>query len=181
MHKSHADFMAGISEHDPKSFYYRRPDLAEPARREAELRFRSIMLRAGATPPQPVTPESLALEQHQERWRTQMPEGLKADLDGRIAASKEVSQAEREAAIAATQRRLGEDRYAALAANPNPPLDRQSFIATEGKRQFDELVRLAKNVRPDLPEHATGDFYVLRSLAAFGKYSQAEQASRPKV
>jgi hypothetical protein len=179
--KSHDEHMATMSEHNPDSPVYRRPDLAVKYRQDAQLKFDALCLRAGVTF-KPDTPQIVAERDEAARWSfSTMPEAWWIDIDAKVAATAALPAMQREANVADMQRRFGETEWQHQADVGRPPtMDRRAFIAAEGQRQYEQMVKAAAEAKPNLPKAAFEDEHTLKMLASVGRYKQGMAANRRK-
>lgn len=132
---------------DPTGPYAARPDLKEAA----EIRMAALLLRAGVQP-KVETPESLAQQQHDERFQFRELHPNQVELIDQRVAEVEKGDVKRQAAELRQQ--VGADEY-------------------------DAMVSEAKRVRPELGG-AAADLTVLRLLAQNGRYRSAYEAGKPR-
>jgi hypothetical protein len=154
--ETHRRSLAAYNPDDPASPVYRRPDLAQQYRDRAEREFDAILTNAGITPPEPETPEQIAEQRFEAQWNAPLPEGLARDIDQQLELEEALDPAARAEHVMALRKEFGNEGYEQLVAE----------------------ARASLNPGEKMPDGALSNSFVLRNMAAYGRYIAAyERAS----
>jgi hypothetical protein len=153
---SHRQHKATYNELDPASVAYGRPDIKAKAHERLDREFEEMLANAGITPPAAPTPQELADEAFEAQWNAPLPAGLAGDIDAQLELEETLDPAARAAHVMALRKEFGNEGYDQLVA--------------EARRSL--------NPGEKMPDGALSNSFVLRNMAAYGRYIAAyERAS----
>jgi hypothetical protein len=149
--ETHRAHLATYNPDDPSSPVFKRPDLAAQYRQRAEDHFRGLLINAGAEPPKPETPEQIAEQRFEAQWNAPLPAGLAGDIDAQLELEEALDPAARAAHVMALRKEFGNEGYDRLVAE----------------------AKVSLNPGEKMPDGALSNSFVLRNMAAYGRYIAA--------